>query len=990
MDADSLGKSEPSVLFPAVSAFIHDLIKVDAAASGLLSDLARVETETYSLLRHQNMSISPAALQVKWSQLMSQIHETVVRVNRLRPEALVPQHFGEIKSVIQSVHSQSPFSAAAKKEHNQSFLMLKKEVSEIDGLIESGAENLGERLTRFKNDFSVKYNAFFQTAQLGNDARAKAIRDIRRLIDVILRLLSDDKRKSSAFVAPVECQMLSTFFNELRVKSDKAPKPRSKTPPARTTGTLLGTSPQKPAKKPVKESTNQGRSKTPPAKRGSLSQIPKRMGGNTRPTSSTLKSESGKIKTSSSLAKVPKVASASRGLGSTLPRPTSSHSTTGARTGNMMSRGISGSLTSTPTRQKTPPNIRTTNSHASTKAAPVRAVSPGSARNTKPSQHAKSTPPVRQKSPSFSKTTPTALRTPTKSPSSKSIPFRTKGSGIRTSADKRTPVREVAKYDPEKKSSPPKSEVSPAPAPTSPTKPSGIATPRTTNSTQVSSGKRRRAETSPAERPKEPSKAKQADTSKVVSNETSQEQTTPRRKKTDSGEEKVHSKVKISSPPEERQPLVRTPTSESLDSETDQLVLAVTKAREQAREKSATLEKLQRDLSGDDFFSAEPESQAAKIPMPKKHETSPATLSSSSPVPTSPVSPTQQATPQRRSAIQTPSSSQSPGSWQSESKSPSPVHLQKGSVISPGDEAGGNSTKEKEAYLKVFKSFETRLMAFEPLMLAGRKINEFVALSKKQDYDRMAASLLLSEIDEMISGMTQMSPNGQRLYSAAKTLAQLNRLIEIDLSGNFEEPNSKTMKDSFRSVEKQLASVQDPKLRDFVGEQIERLKTVKPIFLAFVEAQTKRENVQRMRQENKFLEQDLDRIRTNISLVKGAGSKVETFDISKVDKMNHSELASASERLSEELAELEREQAAELESLSSMYSKAFQKRNEYILELTSIHREIAKLHEALASSNNAETVLINNVETPRDEVMAKLEALFQRGDEISQNMEASP
>lgn len=948
MDAGSLDKPEPSALFPAVSAFIHDLIKVDATASGLLSDLARVETETYSLLRNQNMSISPAALQLKWNQLVSQIQDTVARVNRLRPEALIPQHFSELKGVIQSVHSKSPFTAAAKKEHNQSFMQLKKELVELDALIETGAESLSAKLTKFKNDFSVKYNAFFQTAQISNDARAKAIRDIRRLVDVILRLLSDEKKKTQTFVAPVECRILSKFFDELRVKADKSAKPRAKTPPPRTpaTGSLLGSPQVKPTKRPAKD-PSPVRSKTPPPKRGSLSQIPKRIIKAKTPTSSTLKSEP-KIKTSSSLAKVPKVVPGTRNLGSTLPRPASGSA--GTRTGTMMSKGISGSLTSMPARQKTPPNTKATTSATPTKVSPPRAVSPGVSRPVKSASQPTKATPMRPKSPSFSKTAPSsALRTVTKSPSAKTTPSRTRHGVLGTATEKRTPAKKEVKATPES---------------TLRTKKHNPSERHHVTPTEQTPPRQKKPEN--PEPPSIPAVTETPQDSKSSSERSSPVQTsTPPRRSPGNGSP---SSVTIVSPPEEGQPLARIPTSESLDSETDQLVLAVTKAREQARGKSATLDKLQRDLSGD-FFSAETEPRKDTIPEPTKQP-----------------SPSSSAQPNRRSPAQTPS----PTSWKSESKSPSPVRQIMGGNLSPGDvETRGNSEKEKEAYLRAFKSFETRLMAFEPVMLAGKKINEFVALTKKQGFDTVAASALLSEIDEMISGMSQLSPNGQRLYNAAKALAQLNRLIEIDIAGKFVEPNSKTMKDAFRSVEKILTSVQDPKLQGFVSEQIERLKSVKPQFQSFLEAQTKRENVQRMRQENEFLEQDLERIRTNISLVKGAGAKMETFDIAKVDKMNHSELTGASQRLTEELAEIEKANTEELASLSSMYSKTFKKRNEFIHQLTVIHKQVSKLHEVLAASNNAETVMVNNVATPRDEVMAKLEALFQRGEELSQLMESS-
>lgn len=886
MEAESI--AEPSVLFPVVSAFIHELIKVDPTASSMLADLANVETDTYSMLNNQNPTISPAALQVKWHQLVTQILETVIRVNKMRPAALIPQHFGTIKTVIQQVHSLSPLDVAAKKQHNQSFLQLKKEVAEIERLLPTANDILVKRLTSLRSDIATKYSLFFETTEMDQDAISKAIRDIRRGIDQVLRLLNDEKQKTDNFVAPPECRMISRFFNDLRLKADKNIKARSKTPPARiiAANKFSLQTPSRQAKPHATAAVS--RAKTPPSKRQSLSNIPKRL---------SPQHQTPTVRASSSAAKIGALSATTSppSAGSSPGRPTSSHSSTSAKS----------AITPRPyaaySPRRTPTTGRLLPSPGAKRVLPTRGVSPGATRvYPATSVRPKASSPKPAGSVTSKSSVASSTRTPSKSPgarSSKATPLRTKPSQKR---EKPT----SSKTRPEKKKTTPNRKEKPA-----------VEEQKIEEPQQVVNDQVQQPEPVEASTPKVVEQPK-------VNDDINEDEFQP-----------VQVRMVDVSPAQKKR------LDDLMDSETDRMVLAVEKAQTQTKGRSPALEKLQRDLIGGDLSSSD------TAPSKKIRAISPlqAVLR-------------KQASPQKR--IDT-------------------------------ESAGTTNEKEKGAYLRVFKSFERRLLKFEPLLATGKKIKEFLALSKDRDYDKQIAAQLLSDIDEKMSGMGEMTPNEQKVYNAARTLSQLSRLIEIDISGKFEEANSSLMREAFRNVEKQLSSIRDPRMHDFIEEQLQRLKDTKPLFLEFLNAQLKREDVQKMRNDNQFLEQDLDRIRANIALIKDAISKSGPVDVRKLEQMSRSDLLGAFERLNEELMELERTHTTELEALTVSLNKSVKKRDAFISELSEIHSQIAQLHRALADSGNSQTVSLGEETLARDTVMSRLTSLLHRESEICQAMEGS-
>lgn len=879
MEAESI--AEPSVLFPVVSAFIHELIKVDPTASSMLADLANVETDTYSMLNNQNPTISPAALQVKWHQLVTQILETVIRVNKMRPAALIPQHFGTIKTVIQQVHSRSPLDVAAKKQHNQSFLQLKKEVAEIERLLPTANDILVKRLTSLRSDIATKYSLFFETTEMDQDAISKAIRDIRRGIDQVLRLLNDEKQKTDNFVAPPECRMISRFFNDLRVKADKNIKARSKTPPARTitANKFSLQTPSRQAKPHVSAAAS--RAKTPPSKRQSLSNIPKRL---------SPQHQTPTVRASSSAAKIGALSATTSppSAGSSPGRPTSSHSSTSAKS----------AITPRPYAAYSPRRLLP--SPGAKRVIPTRGVSPGATRvYPATSARPKASSPKPAGSVTSKSSVASSTRTPSKSPgarSSKATPIRTKPSQKR---EKPT----SSKTRPEKKKT------------TSTRKEKPVEEkPKVEERQEVVNDQAQQPEPVEVSTPKVVEQPK-------VNDEINEDEFQP-----------VQVRMVDVSPAQKKR------LDDIMDSETDRMVLAVEKAQTQTKGRSPALEKLQRDLIGGDLSSSD------TAPSKKIRAISPlqAVLR-------------KQASPQKR-------------------------------IDESRGDSGTTNEKEKGAYLRVFKSFERRLLKFEPLLATGKKIKEFLSLSKDRDYDKQIAAQLLSDIEEKMSGMGEMTPNEQKVYNAARTLSQLSRLIEIDISGKFEEANSSLMREAFRNVEKQLSSIRDPRMHDFIEEQLQRLKDTKPLFLEFMNAQLKREDVQKIRNDNQFLEQDLDRIRSNIGLIKDAVSK---SDVRKLEEMSRSDLVGAFERLNEELMELERTHTTELEALTVSLNKSFKKRDAFISELSEIHSQIAQLHRALADSGNSQTVSLGEETLARDAVMSRLTSLLHRESEICQAMEGS-
>ena len=287
-------------------------------------------------------------------------------------------------------------------------------------------------------------------------------------------------------------------------------------------------------------------------------------------------------------------------------------------------------------------------------------------------------------------------------------------------------------------------------------------------------------------------------------------------------------------------------------------------------------------------------------------------------------------------------------------------------TMMPPGQGNRNTDKEKEAYLRVFKSFERRLQKFEPLLATGKKIKEFLELSKDRDYDKTTAAQILADIDEKMAGMGQLLPNEQKVYNAAKALSQLCYLIESDIHGGFDVSNSAVMREAFRNVEKQLASIKEPRMQDFIEEQITRLKEAKPLFLEFVNTEGKREDIH---QDNELLEQDLERIRADISLIKGENSGVGD---------NHSDLGNTFDRLNADLMDLERSHTTELEAITHSVHKSSKQRNGLITELAEIQKQISQIHAALASSHNSETITLDDETISREAAMSRLMSLLQR------------
>lgn len=197
--------------------------------------LFEIFNEAVKVARHDSDSPIPASLDSKWRSLSSQILFHVQQINMRNQSSKILQYISSIKETISYTNEASPIAQAAKKEHHNIYVIIKKAISHIEqAILINDSERISLLLHNFKNELSKSYTKFFQLSQLDRASSIAAIQECKKNSDQILRVLACTNQ---LYVPPIEFQSFTRFINQLKLKYEVKKVPansqRSRTPPAK-------------------------------------------------------------------------------------------------------------------------------------------------------------------------------------------------------------------------------------------------------------------------------------------------------------------------------------------------------------------------------------------------------------------------------------------------------------------------------------------------------------------------------------------------------------------------------------------------------------------------------------------------------------------------------------------------------------------------------------------------------------------------------------
>jgi hypothetical protein len=136
-----------------------------------------------------------------------------------------------------------------------------------------------------------------------------------------------------------------------------------------------------------------------------------------------------------------------------------------------------------------------------------------------------------------------------------------------------------------------------------------------------------------------------------------------------------------------------------------------------------------------------------------------------------------------------------------------------------------------DSQLSRLQGVERRLGRFEPLLAVGESVLRFRAAA----HNGTSIEGLLDGLEEQIVEMTVRSEDDQMIFNAAKSLRQMNRLIEEAVELPPERRNALAIRDLLRSVENALELVGGHQLSGFAAGAVKQLRAMKPAILQFLE-----------------------------------------------------------------------------------------------------------------------------------------------------------
>ncbi|KAK8858201.1 hypothetical protein M9Y10_013302 [Tritrichomonas musculus] len=223
-----------SEYYLAISQFIRQLNLTETSLS-FDDSLVEIINDAAKIARHDSNSPTAATLDANWRLFSNQILFHVQQINQRNQSLKILQCISAIKEIVSYTNEAAPIAQAAKKEHHNTYLLMKKALSHIEQAVSlNDSDRTNIQLRSFKNDLAKGYTKFFQLSQLDRAASLTAMQDCKKNVEQMFRILSG---ANQLYNLPIEFQNFSRFVNQLKLKYDVKKVPpgtqRSRTPPSR-------------------------------------------------------------------------------------------------------------------------------------------------------------------------------------------------------------------------------------------------------------------------------------------------------------------------------------------------------------------------------------------------------------------------------------------------------------------------------------------------------------------------------------------------------------------------------------------------------------------------------------------------------------------------------------------------------------------------------------------------------------------------------------
>ncbi|OHS97877.1 hypothetical protein TRFO_35842 [Tritrichomonas foetus] len=921
INQNSPKKSQPFIpenpvlanFYTAISAFLNNISNEEPTAS-FNDAFIEIIKDTGRVLQHDPASLTAAALDAKWLKLSNQIQFVVQQINHRNQSSQILQRITAIKDTVVSVNNAVPIASAAKKEHHSLYLLIKKAVSQVEQSAEVNDEDrVAIQLRKFKNDLSHNYTKFFQLSSLDRASSINALQECRKNTDQILRILAGTNQ---VVILPIEFRNFTRFINELKVKSD------------------------------IKRPSIPVRSKTPPARVQKQQIIIQRNNPNHQCTStnaSTTNNTSNMICVSSSTSKGPlqngQKSPAGKSLKLNQSNLTKSSTVRSKTPPSRLTSTLSARSNAIRPKQKFSKNTN----FSTTNSSIISATSNNSVQKTERSDKIERIDrnddilsPRRTKLPrSDSLSKPLTKIPPSRSPRSSLL-------STRTSNLKKNSINSIS--SPSKTHTPKKSSSSNHHATTStsnhnisntPTNISHINANRSNTNTDSSSvsntninisvngssGSNGGSESSNQKK----NDATKTETSNLVSTVVNIHHIVPK-----SGNSSI-----LSSTPSLQ-------SIQSFDSETDQLVMAVTKAKAQAREKSPTLEKLQHELSGGDFLLSRDE------PPTLKHKSLDDPLSKS---------------------------------------------FDKSSNGDP-----------KETIEEIYEKFHEKLKKYDFLVSTHENIENFLSKCRKSSTKQSLLEFELSNFHECIASLYVSQNDDSNFLKFGHSLARLSKEIENSFDGKVQYETLPEFYSNVEKITSNLQSSNSDVQRTLENYQT-NFSNCKKTLMKYVFKQSKKTDMKNFEHENFQLSQEIDRLSKELKNISNSHQKlqnsakheslerfVKNDELTDVDleELNSFELLFLQEKLKSQLSSLVEEKEQEITEIKLHQEELYDKQVNLRKELQEIQQEVQDIYTTLSKSKKSITVEYHFQIINKEELQSILVELFRRESKILQTLSSFP
>lgn len=215
----------------SITNFLNQL-KLQEPELDFINPFQEITADISKHIHHHPSRIPLAAISASWQRLSNEILFQVQQVNQKASDSMIQQKITSLRSAISQIRSAAPSYQAYKKEHQTLYQQIKKSISLIQQSIEVHDENRSlQQLAKLKTDLTHSFAKFFQLADMDKTEASQVLKQCKRDVNQIQRLLAGT---NPTVIVPPEFSSFTKYVNSLKFENKKAePTRRSKTPPAR-------------------------------------------------------------------------------------------------------------------------------------------------------------------------------------------------------------------------------------------------------------------------------------------------------------------------------------------------------------------------------------------------------------------------------------------------------------------------------------------------------------------------------------------------------------------------------------------------------------------------------------------------------------------------------------------------------------------------------------------------------------------------------------